>query len=338
MTIRAGLCGYGPMGRTHARLLTQHDGVELVGVADVQEDLRKQVEDDLGVKTWPSGEEFIAANVTDAMFICAPTYLHASLAIQALEAGQHAFSEKPMGLNPDQCTAMIAAAEKSGKLLTVGQVLRFWPEYVYLKQTIDSGELGRLLTLSMFRVGNVTHGWQDWFLDEELGGTQIFDRHIHDSDMTLWLLGKPTAVRTRASEGEVGGFNHCFTQYHYPDVTVHAEGSADLPDGFPFAMSYLAVFENGALEYSNRHDPTLSLYRGDGKSEAPELPNPIGTLQTGLNISSASGYFLEQVYFFDCIRTGRKPDIVSPESARDTVALVRLEIESARTGKAVPVA
>ena len=326
------------MGRTHASLLTQHDDVELVAIADIQESLRKQAEDDLGVKTWASGEELIAANVVDAMFICAPTYLHAPLTIQALEAGQHVFSEKPMGLNPEQCTTMIETAETTGKLLTVGQVLRFWPEYVYLKQAIDSGDLGRLLTLSMYRVGAVSRGWQNWFLDEALGGTQIFDRHIHDSDMALWLLGKPTAVQTRASKGDEGGFNHCFTQYHYPNVTVHAEGSADLPDGFPFVMSYLAAFERGALEYSNRHDPTLTLYKADGTSEAPELPNPIGNLQTGLNISSASGYFLEQVYFFDCIRTGHKPGIVSPQSARDTVALVRLEIESAKTGKAVPVA
>ena len=59
-------------------------------------------------------------------------------------------------------------------------------------------------------------------------------------------------------------------------------------------------------------------------------------MQTGLNISSADGYFLEQLYFLDCVRNGRKPEIVTPESARETVEVVRCEIESARSGRAVP--
>jgi predicted dehydrogenase len=113
-------------------------------------------------------------------------------------------------------------------------------------------------------------------------------------------------------------------------VSVAAEGSADLPPGYPFTMAYLAVFENGAIEYNSRQKPTLTVFRESGQNETPELPNPLGSVKTGLNISSANGYFLEDVYFLDCIRSGRPPEVVTPESARDTVALVRLEIESAR--------
>jgi len=338
--MKVAVCGYGPMGRTHTQLLKEHDGVELIGVADVQADLRKQAEEEHGIQTWQSGQELIDAQVADVICVCAPTYLHSALTVRALEAGHHVFCEKPMGLNPAECTAMIEASERTGKLLTIGQVLRFWPEYVFLKQAVDSGQYGRLQTLSMTRVGGVTIGYESWFLDEKRGGMQIFDRHIHDTDLTLWLLGRPQAVESYGFEKDPaleGGLVHTFTRYVYDGIAVSAEGSADLPAGYPFTMGYLAVFDKATIEYSNQHSPTLTLYKESGEQEVPELPQPLGEIQSGLNISSASGYFLEQVYFFDCIRNNRRPEIVAPESARETVEIVRCEIESARRG-GIPVA
>lgn len=330
--MKVGLCGYGPMGRTHAQLLAKQEGIELVAVADVQPDLRQRAAAETGATVFASGEALIDARVAEVVFVCAPTYLHAPLAIRALDAGAHVFSEKPMGLSPVQCTAMIAAAERSGRMLAIGQVLRFWPEYVYLKQALDSGRFGKLQSLSMTRIGGVSIGFERWFLDEKRGGMQIFDRHIHDTDLVVWLLGVPETVQAFGVERDPrtdGGIIHSFTRYLFPRMAISAEGSADLPAKFPFTMGYRAVFDSAAIEYSSRQTPTLKLYTG-GDPETPELPQPLGQVQSGLNITSASGYFLEQVYFFDCIRTGRRPQIVTPESARDTIRVVRAEIRSAR--------
>jgi len=320
------------MGRTHAQLLAKHEGIQLVAVADVQEDLRQRAIAETGAQVFENGEALIDARVAEVVFVCAPTYLHAPLTMRALDAGAHVFSEKPMGLSPAQCAAMIAAADRSGKVLAIGQVLRFWPEYVYLKQAIDSGRFGRLQSLSMTRIGGVSVGFERWFLDEKRGGMQIFDRHIHDTDLVVWLLGVPEAVQAFGVEKDPrteGGIIHSFTRYLFPGLAISAEGSADLPAKFPFTMGYRAVFDSAAIEYSSRQTPTLKLY-ASGDPETPELPQPLGQVQSGLNITSASGYFLEQVYFFDCIRTGRRPRIVTPESARDTIRVVRAEIRSAR--------
>jgi predicted dehydrogenase len=213
---------------------------------------------------------------------------------------------------------------------------------VYLKRVVVSGELGKLRTLSMQRTGNVTRGWRSWFLDEKLGGTQIFDRHIHDSDLVLWLLGKPSAVRTFARVEPSGGAVHCLTHYLFPKTTVFAEGSADCAPRFPFTMAYTAVFERGTLQYSNRLSPTLTLYHEDGEVTVPKLPNPLGEAATGyatagLNITATSGYYFEQRAFLDCVRSGVFPSVVTPETGRDTVRLVRLEMESVRKGAPVPV-
>jgi predicted dehydrogenase len=326
------------MGRSHAQLLTQHGGdIELVAVADVQEELRQQVSEKLGVQAFASGEEMIDAKVADVVFVIAPTYLHAPLAVRALESGRHVFCEKPMGLDTTACDRMIAASKASGKMLIIGQVLRFWPEYAFLKEAIVSGRYGRLEALSMTRVGGVSVGYDGWYLDEERGGMQIFDRHIHDTDLVLWLLGRPKAVRAfgvAKCPRTQGGYVHSFTEYRYDNLAVSAEGSADMPKGFPFTMSYRATFERACIEYSNRQSPTLTLYTGEEPIH-PELPSPVGELKSGLNISSSSGYFLEQAYFFDCIRNGSKPTIVTPESARETIEVIRAEIASARAGKEV---
>jgi len=336
MKTKVGLCGYGPMGRMHAQLLNRIEQVELVGIAEVQEELRAQAGEELGVKTWASGEEMIDAQAAEAIYVVTPTFLHGPLAIRALEQGMHVFTEKPMGLDPGICDAMIEAADRNGKLLTVGQVLRFWPEYAYLKNALSDGRFGPLQTLSMTRVGGVSHGWRNWYLDEKLGGTQIFDRHIHDTDVCVWLFGVPTAVSAYGTDVGEGGFRHSFTRYIYAGpMSVSAEGSADLVGNYPFTMGFLAVFERGAIEYSNRNKPTLMVYSDDGEPTSPDLPDPLGDIQVGLNISSAGAYYLEDVYFIDCIQAGRRPEIVTPDSARETVRVVRAEIESARTGSPV---
>jgi predicted dehydrogenase len=335
--MKVGLCGYGPMGRTHAQLLIKHEDIQLVAVAEVQADLRARAQTELGVQTFESGEALIDARIADVVFVCAPTYLHAPLTIRALRTGAHVFCEKPMGLNPRQCAAMIEASRRADRMLIIGQVLRFWPEYVFLKQAIDSGRYGRLQSLSMTRIGGVSIGYERWFLDEQRGGMQIFDRHIYDTDLVIWLLGVPEAVQAFGFEKDArtdGGIVHSFTRYLYKDMAISAEGSADLPAKFPFTMSYRAGFDNAAIEYSSRQTPTLKLYVGNAEPETPELPQPLGTVQSGLNIASASGYFLEEVYFFDCIRKGRRPQIVTPESASETIRVVRAEIRSVRRGGA----
>lgn len=336
--MNVGLCGYGGMGRHHASLFSKHADVRLAAVADAEPELRRQAAETHGVKTWASGQEMIAAGGLDVVFVCAPTYLHCELSIRAMEAGCDVFCEKPMALDPAQCREMNAAAERLDRRLMIGQVLRFWPEYVFLKEAIDSRRFGALRSLTLRRIGGVSVGWQRWFLDERRGGMQIFDRHIHDTDAVQWMLGLPESVSgfgyTRDA-GTEGGINHSVTRYAYPgNLLVCAEGSADLPKRYPFTSAYLAMFETAAVEYSSRCDPTLSVYTDDAV-EHPALPEPMADIASGLNIAAAGPYYREQLYFFDCLRRGVKPVAVDPASAAETVRIVRAEIKSVRTGRPV---
>ena len=202
--IRVGICGLGSMGMHHTLMLVKHENVELVAAADMEEAKRQRAKDELNVShIFADGREMIRSVELDAVWVCAPTYLHAELTVQALEKGCHVFCEKPMARSEEECAAMQAAADKSGKFLMIGQVLRFWPEYVFLKNTVASGKYGKLLTLSMTRVGGVSTGYENWFLDEARGGTQIFDRHIHDTDAVLWICGNRNRCILRHLSGTV---------------------------------------------------------------------------------------------------------------------------------------
>ncbi|MGH9773300.1 MAG: Gfo/Idh/MocA family protein, partial [Candidatus Acidiferrales bacterium] len=82
----------------------------------------------------------------DAVDICAPTDLHAPMALAALAAGKHVFCEKPMALSTTDCDRMMDAAKRNHRVLMIGHVLRFWPEYEALADFVKSARYGRVLS------------------------------------------------------------------------------------------------------------------------------------------------------------------------------------------------
>lgn len=336
--MKVGICGFGSMAKGHAQMIPKHEGVELVAIADRTAENRAKAAEQYGVKVYETGEELIDAGGLDVVFVVVPTYLHAPLTIRALDSGCHVFCEKPMSLNPELCRQMIEAANRNNKSLMIGQVLRFWPEYVFLKEAIDGGQYGKLIALSMTRVGDVSLGWDNWYLNEDRGGMQIFDRHIHDTDAILWMLGTPKSVYAYGAKRDfktAGGFFHSFTEYYYnDDLVVSAEGSADTSRAFPFTATYRAFFENGVIEFNCRNKPTLQVI-ANGETVTPELPKPIAELKSGMNISTAGPYFNEEAYFFECLRKGVKPAVVTPEAAMESIRVVRAEVESAKNRRPV---
>ena len=335
--MRVCLCGIGAMGGTHAALLKAQD-VDFVAVADVVAQNRQMAEERYKVRTYSSAKTMIKKEKPDAILICLPTYLHKEIAIYAMENGCHVFCEKPMALLPEDCKEMEKVSRKTGKILQIGQVLRFKAEYIFLKDAITSGRYGKLESLTLERVGKVSIGWKGWFLDEKRGGMQIFDRHIHDADIVSWIFGMPKSVTSYGFDRGVknGGISHSITQYNYGKKSplIVAEGSADLPDGYPFTASYRAVFENACVEFKSVNTPSLLVYEKD-KHYEPELPKEMEALNVGLNQNIVKAYLDEQITFFDCIKKGTVQTIVTPESARNTVRLVRAEIESIRSGKTI---
>ncbi|MBO5270964.1 MAG: Gfo/Idh/MocA family oxidoreductase, partial [Clostridia bacterium] len=90
-------------------------------------------------------DRMLASEEIDFIDVCVPSFLHSRIASDLLRRGYHVMCEKPMSLTFDDCREMLAASKESGKELMIGQCLRFYPAFDYIKKVVDSGEFGRVI-------------------------------------------------------------------------------------------------------------------------------------------------------------------------------------------------
>ncbi len=337
--IRVGLVGYGFMGHMHAQCYAAA-GAEILAVADVEPEKRGEAGEKLRCRTFAGLDELLDGLEVDLVDICTPTYLHEELVVAAARAGRNIMCEKPMSLTIPSCDRMIKAAEKAGVAFMVGQVIRFWPEYQVIKEILGAGTYGRVEWLSARRLSPPpTWAWQGWLLDPARSGGGVLDLHIHALAYIQWVRGLPKTVLAAAAAGPRGGQDSVMTLAweHASGAKSAAEGSLNLAPGFPFNMALLAACEKATIRFDSAASPTLVVYPFDGASFAPPLPDPnIGvSTETQGNIGSLGGYYNEIKYFLDCLEAGRKPAVVTPEEARESVRFSLAVAESARTGQVV---
>lgn len=326
--MKIGLIGLGFMGSTHLKALQRIPGVELAAVSS---DDPRALSGDLshiqgniggpGEKLDFSGlrqysDALLAARdpEVEAVDICLPTHLHASVAIEALRAGKHVLVEKPMALTRAEADRMIEEADKAGRILMVAQVLRFYPSYVTLREALKAGKLGAVRS-ALFRRRCAAPAWSVWMGDPARSGGGVFDLLIHDIDMCLHLFGKPEAVSATGHEDLKRGIDFVLAGLHYPGIgTVAVTGGWHHPKSYPFSMEYTVTGDEATAEYSSAGRPP-TLYKVDGSSEK------LLELQT-------DGYQAEIEYFVECCRTGARPALCPPEESAASVQLARLILEA----------
>ena len=338
--IKVGLVGYGFMGKMHSECYQATGEAKVVAVADVEPDRREDAKAKYGCETYESIQRMLASADIDVVDICTPTYLHEEHVAAAAASGRDIMCEKPMSLGVESCDRIIAAVNKAGVKMMVGQVIRFWPEYQVIKELVDSGKHGKVLWLSATRRGAIpTYAWRDWYAEPAKSGGAILDLHIHDLDYISYLVGSPKKVQTRAVPGRKGALDTAMTLGwgHGDGITTHAEGTLALAPGFPFTMALLVACEKAAINYDLATNPTLMVFPFDGEPFAPKLPDPgVGASSSaGGNISDLGGYFNEIKYFVDCLKAGKKLEIVTPETAREAVRICLAARKSAETGEIV---
>jgi len=262
--------------------------------------------------------ELLADPAVEAVDICLPTDLHAEVAIAALEAGKDVLSEKPMALQVADCDRMIAAAQRTGRILMIAQCIRFCPEYVFVKQMLDAGADGRVLSATFRRLSGMPR-WtsEHWMEDPARCGGAILDLHIHDVDYIAYLLGLPRQVVAYGVEDQYGISQVLATYLYDTTSAVHAEGGWHYHDGYPFRMTFTICLEGATIEMEPGRP--LTVYRNGQEPWTPELP-------------ATDLYMNEIAYFLDCVAAGTPPTIVTPFDARETVRLVHAEIASMRRG------
>lgn len=272
-TLRVGVVGLGWAGQQHLKAYSQIQGIEIVALAGMEDELRTELAQEYCIPNdFRSWEELLEVPGLDAVSVAVPTFLHAPIAIAALERGLHVLSEKPIARNGEEGQRMVDAARRAGRVLDVAFNHRRRGDIQVLKGIIDRGDLGRpyYAKASWVRRSGIPK-LGSWFTNKEMaGGGPLADIGVHVLDYALHLLGEPKVLSvSAATHAELGprgrGGNDRYTAQNtsfayevedFASAFMRLEGGATL------------IIEAGWASYRDESDlMDFSVFGTDGGAE-----------------------------------------------------------------------
>lgn len=199
--IKFAVVGLGHIGKRHATMIQSHPEGQLVGVADINSELRKVAENDFKTQFFDSIDELFASDLEiDVVCICSPNGLHAQQAIRALDRGSHVVVEKPMGLHKADCEAVIFKALKHSKHVFSVMQNRYSPPSEWLKSVMEAHLLGKIYMVQVNCYWNRDDRYyskSNWKGTLDLDGGVLFTQFSHFMDIMYWLFGDISNVKAR---------------------------------------------------------------------------------------------------------------------------------------------
>jgi len=189
-SINFAIVGCGRIAQRHAEHISKRG--KLVAVCDIVQEKAVQLAADYGTKAYTNFADMLANEKDiDVIAVCSPNGLHAQHSIDGLKAGFHVLCEKPMGLTVKECGEMIQTAERANKRLFAIKQNRYNPPVAAVKDLIDTGKLGNVLSvqLSCFWNRNTDYYANSWKGTKDLDGGTLFTQFSHFIDLLYWLIG-----------------------------------------------------------------------------------------------------------------------------------------------------
>ena len=327
--IKAAIIGTGNICPSHIKgYLTFPERCRIVALCDIYPEKAQARIDEfsLDARAYADYKEMLEKEKPDLVSICLPPYVHAQIAVDAMEAGANVVCEKPMALTREDTRAMIRAADESGRQLMVGQICRFTPAFEKAKALIDDGTLGDLYFVESEYAHDYMKLVDNWRSDPLRHG--VIGGGCHAVDLLRWLAGEPREVFAY-------GTHRLLPQVPYDDATVAVMKFDDKTMGKVFVstgckrdytMRTVIYGTKGTLICDNT-SPAMTLFTvdEDGVTREPE------TIEVEVNNHNAAREFEA---FADAILHG-KPVLTDVREGARTVAACLAIIESSRTGKPV---
>lgn len=334
--IRVGIVGYGFVAKTfHVPMVQATAGMELVAIASSRRDAVVADLPDVAVAGTP--EALIAREDIDLIVLASPNQTHRPLAEAALTAGKHVLVDKPFMLTLEDARAVLATAERFGKMVSVFQNRRRDSDFLGIKQAIAMGHLGKVTHFDSRIIRfNPTPDTQ-WRETSGEGSGAWFDLAPHLVDQVVQLFGIPddvsadlAALRAGASTDDwfevvlrypgrrvtLGG--SLLAAGGVPRFTVHGEkGSVVKPMADLQEARFVAGMAPDASGVGTDPD-SMVLFEGD--ADPSLLPTPDGD-QLG--------------FYTNLVRAlrGKAANPVSPREALAVMAVIEAAVASAASGK-----
>nr|WP_145158357.1 Gfo/Idh/MocA family oxidoreductase [Paenibacillus terrae] len=354
-TLKIGIIGCGGIANgKHMPSLKKQLQAEMVAFCDIVQERAEKAAAEFGAegaKVYTDFRELLKDASIDVIHVCTPNDSHSVISVAALEAGKHVMCEKPMAKTAAEAKAMVEAAKRTGKKLTIGYQNRFRNDSQYLKELCENGELGDIYygkALAIRRRAVPTWGV---FLDEEKqGGGPLIDIGTHALDLTLWLMDnyKPKSVlgSTFHKLGHKENAANAFGPWNPEEFKVEdsAFGFITMQNGATIVLESswaLNVVETGEAK------TVLAGTEGgadmkDGLRINGEKMSRLYETTVDLNAGGVAFYSgsaetdadKEQRLWLEAILEDKEP-VVKPEQAYVVTQILEAIYESAKTGKAV---
>jgi len=344
--INVGIVGVGFMGMTHYNAYQQVRGAKVTALCEKDKKRlagdwrsikgnfgpRGTIVDLSGIDRYPEIDQILADPKVDLIDICLPPAWHAEVTIAALKAGKHVFCEKPIALKTPDAARMVRTAEQAGKLLMIGHVLPFIPEYKFACQAVQSGKYGRLLGGHFKRIiSDPTVTWLPDFFDTEKVGGPTVDLHVHDAHFIRVLCGMPKAVQTvaRLRDDVLELFS---SQFHFDaPLVVTAASGVIAQQGREFVHAFeiylekaTILFDSGGINKDGSPATPLTLLDERGRVVRPK-------------IKAEDPFVAEIKEVVTAVRSNTPSTLLSGDLARDALVLCQKQTQSAQRGRPVKV-
>ena len=354
MNRRIGYIGFGSIAGGYHYTTAMREDVPFTPTAvyDLSPEARALAEE-RGLKAFDNLADFLASHLFDLVVIAVPNQYHCPYTCAALEAGYHVLCEKPVAMSVAELEKMIACAERTGKMFTVHHNRRFDRDALIVKEVLESGKLGNLITVES-RVHSANGNGQmfGWRMFSDHGGGFFGDWGIHVLDQVLDVVRSPIrsvygVVRTLGTSDAGEDYTKIVVTFR-DGLTAQIEAT----DFAPLPMPKWVIYgDKGALRVEGICGETGTL-RCIEKSHTEETAVPVypnGTVATrtyGKTVIDAweettvpetpipqdwARLYLNLAAYLD----GKEPLAVTPESVLRCFRVLEAAKRSSETGEAV---
>ena len=315
---KIGVVGAGHLGKHHIKHLSNHSGVEFVGVFDINTESLKNICSEFSVNALQSMEETISC--CDAVHIVTPTNTHFDIAKKFLDHKKDVFIEKPLTNTVEEASSLISLAKENGCIIQVGHIERFNPTINKLKELVDNPHYIEIERLAPFQAR----------------GTEVpvvLDLMVHDIDLILEMVDSPLeSVQASGAKMMSNTIDLAHAHIKFENGVVANLKSSRISQNY---VRKIRTYQKNFYSITDLMIPQIELYGLERhnmfseklRSQEVETNSGVKTLHYEKFVPENKDALLEEINdFVHCINTRSKPNVDGQAGAK--ALEIALQIES----------
>ncbi|MFH1825114.1 MAG: Gfo/Idh/MocA family oxidoreductase [Candidatus Firestonebacteria bacterium] len=340
--VRFGVIGCGVIAPWHINGILGSKGAELIAVSDNVAEKAKKTGEEYKVDWYDDYKKMIERKDIDAVTIGVPSGLHMQIALEAMQAGKHVLTEKPIEVTLEKIDKMIETSKKTGKKLACVFQGRYFENAKKIKETIEQGKFGKVV------LGDMYNKWyrspeyyksSGWRATLELdGGGALMNQAIHGIDLLLYYMGDVASVSAYAAtltrDIKVEDTAVAVLRFKSGALGV-IEGTTSIYPGFSRKIEILGEKGSVVLEDNN----TIVKWQFEGEEDlTSKFEDSTKSVKATASASATAmtyiGHTMQIQDFTNAILQGKQPE-VNPVDARKSVEIILAIYKSSKERKEI---